>query len=428
MRPHVHQSTTQESQLVETVKSPGTSVRLPVDLIGRLLDWKPKPGDKVAGTARASIYAIHIAFIKRHRFDFDGGALNERYLAKKCGIGRRKSRAGIKVLKDTEILDRRSGGRGKYAKEQPLAPSARGYVELPAHILSLPSDVVAFIVAALLPPFASRARDVARRIGITSRTTIGPLVQAAVAAGAIDTCYGAAGELFVGRKGKLELAGLKRVRPAKKVTSKTVPSKTVTFKNVTTHTLLLEGHSESLKELTSSAARSAIIERAPRDNFCEGRQAPSECDGFEGHEIANELCAADHARVLLPNLLTPAGLRPLLDLIQQHGPRAMQVVRATLTKAAIDGWPRNKIKTWAYFLPELASEAEAEEREAGGIRPGDVLGSWRDRPMDSDISEARGRPPEHSPAAEAHLRFGQNGKSGAGTSSGPSALMNGGSC
>ncbi len=195
------------------------------------------------------------------------------------------------------------------------------------------------------------------------------------------------------------------MRPAKKVTSKTVPSKMVTFKNVTTHTLLLEGHSEFSKELTSNAARSAIIERAPRDNFCEGRQAPSECDGFEGHESANELCAADHARVLLPNLLTPAGLRPLLDLILQHGPRAMQVVRATLTKAAIDGWPRNKIKTWAYFLPELASEAEAEEREAGGIRPGDVLGSWRDRPMDSDISEASGRPPEHSPAAEAHLEI-----------------------
>ena len=58
--------------------------------------------------------------------------------------------------------------------------------------------------------------------------------------------------------------------------------------------------------------------------------------------------------MLLPKLLRPTGLRPLLDLIEQHGHLTMQVVGATLTKAAIDGWPRNKIKTWDYFLPVLA--------------------------------------------------------------------------
>jgi hypothetical protein len=92
-------------------------------------------------------------------------------------------------------------------------------------------------------------------------------------------------------------------------------------------------------------------------------------------------------------------------MIEQHGQRVMQVVRETLTTAARDGWPLRKIKSWNYFPPALATEAEAEAMEAAGIRPGDVLGDWRDLPMHRTVSasEARPGPPEHSRASEAYL-------------------------
>src|SRR5262245_44950470 len=155
-------------------------IRVPNKLLGKLLD---------RGTDSA--YAIHLTALKLAHGP--GWSINEHCVAKAVAeggieMGERKVREGLALAKRTGVLDRRIGGRqpnGKSAfARDTLATGGARYVELPeALVRSENSKLVAFVAATLLAPFPQDARDIAKRIGLSRKSTnsIARLVQDAVA-------------------------------------------------------------------------------------------------------------------------------------------------------------------------------------------------------------------------------------------------------
>jgi hypothetical protein len=183
-------------------------VPVPNVLLGPVLDG-----------GRASAYGAHLLAIKaRHGAGF---ALQETHVACTYGIGRRGFRQGIARLRDAGAITTaepsspdgpsrrpqrwrgRPGHRARpWAAEAMTAilqPGARGWVALPERLLAEDSFTVALVLTVLLSPAPVRPAVAARRFGVTSRTTVGELVRAAVATGAVVQTRGAHGAILLGR-------------------------------------------------------------------------------------------------------------------------------------------------------------------------------------------------------------------------------------
>ena len=83
-----------------------------------------------------------------------------------------------------------------------------------------------------------------------------------------------------------------------------------------------------------------------------------------------------------PELLTEAGIRPYLKMLEKHGDLAHQLVSGKLIVFAIDGASVGQIPGWRYFRNALRDERHCQQMAHHGLRPGDSLGAWRDLPVE----------------------------------------------
>lgn len=154
---------------------------------------------KVLDHGKSSQVAIKLLAIRSHHSD-DDFALNVTHCATRHGVGRDAFQRAVKLMADVGIIARKQVGK-QFAQEVLNSPSSPSFATIRVSTLDLPTAVVAFIVAARLSPKAARPADVAKRIGITSRTTIGRIVREAAATGEI-ACYGVGNrQILVGRPG-----------------------------------------------------------------------------------------------------------------------------------------------------------------------------------------------------------------------------------
>jgi hypothetical protein len=200
--------------------------RVPTEFVGRIL-----------GNGKASIYALHLLAIKFSNGGSDGNAfvLNEIHVRKHHGIGRRQFRAGIGLLKRTGVLTTRSRRRGSKFAQETLASCGDGFVQVPRSILHKPSRFVAFYVAVAVSPKSQKATDAARRIGLTSRTTVRGLVAFASHAKLVAVSTGPCGATLVARLGHVFEPSADPKQMANNVPIKKVPTKNVLTDFVPTH-------------------------------------------------------------------------------------------------------------------------------------------------------------------------------------------------
>jgi hypothetical protein len=88
------------------------------------------------------------------------------------------------------------------------------------------------------------------------------------------------------------------------------------------------------------------------------------------------LVQADHAKTLAPRLLhDPVGL---LDFLSKNGgEEALEIMVSILWRHAIDGKPVSSVTCWNYFEPAIAQERAKQKLAQEGIRPGDLMGTYR---------------------------------------------------
>jgi hypothetical protein len=187
--------------------APARRHRFPNTFIGPLLDHKPPKkakGDKrhPLDSPRAGAYAIHAMGIKLARFDHDGGALNETYLAKHHGMGRRAARAAFHKLQKVGIISRRVAG-ATYADEKIIKDRGNGYVAFDPDWLAMSSEAFAFAMVVNLNPFPQRPAQACKRISITSKTKILAIVAEVKVAGAVAIHLGKKGCVLVARSGHI---------------------------------------------------------------------------------------------------------------------------------------------------------------------------------------------------------------------------------
>ncbi len=158
-------------------------IKIPNELIGRLLDH-----------GKPTSTALHLLAIKLSRMDW---TLNEVHVNRVYGIGPRRFPSAIALMKRTGVLTRKRQGR-TFCTET-LAAAGDGFVMLPRDVLAQPSNVVAMILVVLLSPVPVRREDAARRLGITSPTTIRALTRKVIIPGAVRHFVGDAGAIYLAR-------------------------------------------------------------------------------------------------------------------------------------------------------------------------------------------------------------------------------------
>ncbi len=158
-------------------------VKVPNELIGRLLD-QGKP----------TCTALHLLAIKLSRTDW---TLNEVHVNRVYGIGPRRFPSAIALMKRTGVLTRKRQGR-TFCTET-LAAAGGGFVMLPRDVLAQPSNVLAMVLVVLLSPVPLRREDAARRLGITSPTTIRALTGKVISTGAVRRLVGGTGVIYLTR-------------------------------------------------------------------------------------------------------------------------------------------------------------------------------------------------------------------------------------
>jgi hypothetical protein len=220
-------------------------VKVPSKLLGAILD----------SSGHASAAAAHLLAIKCSKGP--GFVLNEKQVARPFEeggyqIGQRRFRNGVRVLKRARVLQRIQCGKRSWAKEQ-LAESDGNFVVFPEKLLRRRSSLVAFLLIANLSPKPLRPSDVARRVGMTSPTTIRSLVKEPVETGEIAHETGQRETVWVARKGyKFDLV-------------KNDLAKNDSAKNGGTHSKMEErtvDGSESQKEAPPSSYRTSSCEDA----------------------------------------------------------------------------------------------------------------------------------------------------------------------
>lgn len=128
-------------------------------------------------------------------------ALNMARVLRTTGIGKHRFKAGLRALKSAGLLDRRQPSIRNYAVEK-LAPVDRdSTVRIPVESALRVADpaVIAFSMVAVLAPESQPANGVAKRLDITSPTTVRRLVRDAEALGLISVTRGPRGATMVGR-------------------------------------------------------------------------------------------------------------------------------------------------------------------------------------------------------------------------------------
>lgn len=215
--------------------------RVPNSFIGRLLDH-----------GKASAKALHLVAIKVHHFNFAGGALNEAHARKYYGVKRPSFRAGIRLLKQTGVLERGQSGRRTFARER-LAEHGDGYVLVNPALLKEPASVVAFALAANLCPGPMTPETVARRFGVKAIGTARKLARAAIAGGYVAHATAARGKFLIARRGHV----FDPVDLVKKVPTKNMPTKKMTSHKDTRD--FTEHERDPLRERTRSHERGAHV-------------------------------------------------------------------------------------------------------------------------------------------------------------------------
>jgi hypothetical protein len=323
--------------------------RVPNNYIGKLLDQ-----------GKSSPAALKLLAIK-YALGGAGFVVSQRRAAK-YGMSRREYRAGLKLLKEGNILARWQEGQRSYASERLLTAASRNYTEIEAALLVLPAKIVAFILAANLSLKPTRPAELCRRIGITSDATIRKITEAAIASGAISVWKPTKGPHLVARPGTV-FDGVEEGRPVKVEPTKNgtplinreIPSETERDSLRLTKSHSLMGGAGTLPKVGLAALKSELVE---------------------------DLRAADHAGALHPSLLSPKGIEGYQALLRQHGAAARSAVLAKLGAFAIDGVTPGKIWTWDYFRDAIADEVKHTWMTENSVRPGDVGGLHRELHLD----------------------------------------------
>src|SRR5262245_52356410 len=106
-------------------------IRVPTDLVGRLLDH-----------GASSAWAVHLTtYSISRRENRPRHILHETDVRNQCGLGERRWRAANDLLTQTEVRSRRRGGRrvggrGAWARESWSAGGPR-YIEIPTDLLRI---------------------------------------------------------------------------------------------------------------------------------------------------------------------------------------------------------------------------------------------------------------------------------------------------
>jgi hypothetical protein len=143
--------------------------------------------------------------------------------------------------------------------------------------------------------------------------------------------------------------------------------------------LWAEGLKRSPHAKVKSLSRTRRARSASAEYAAASTAAPAEPDGWQA--ARDELVAVDHAGVLRSKLLTPVGISPYLKMLDRHGDVARQAVKDRITSLVIGDGRRGQIRAWAYFTAAVRDAVHRQQMSEEGLRPGDVLGSWRDRPV-----------------------------------------------
>ena len=341
--------------------------RFPNWWVGLLLDHKPPkalPGRPwhPLDSPRAGAYAIHGLAIKLARFDFENGALNESYLRKHHGLGRRATRACLHKLQEAGLLERARAG-ARWAKEKIVADRGGGYVTFDQDWLRMSSEAFAFAIAVNLSPDPQPPARACRRLGMTSRMKVRDVLKEAAQAGAVAVHAGRRGRILVARVGYAF------------VPTADVPTTNEPTTNGPSHSSPVGDKGKTEKNTHPAGNEDIIARERANDPF----EAVAEAE--EHAKLRDELRQADHAHALASHLLSATGIVGLVQLIEKHGERARATVLESLARFAIVGAPPGKVKTWSYFKAALEHEAKAEWMAAKGFRPGDAFGAWRDVPI-----------------------------------------------
>ena len=92
--------------------------------------------------------------------------------------------------------------------------------------------------------------------------------------------------------------------------------------------------------------------------------------------MLDELRADDVNQIIDPNLFKQT--RRFKSLCTKYGDEVVDVVRAVIAEAMVDGKAAGSIKTWDYFRQALEDERLKRQMAHEGIHPGDVFGLHRD--------------------------------------------------
>ena len=343
-RPEPEASPHDEARLLSAEAETSTGdapSRVPNNFIGKLLDQ-----------GKSSAAALKLLAIK-FALGGAGFVVSERRAAN-YGMSRRQYQHGLKLLKARSILARWQEGQRSYSRERLVTGPSRGYVEIDAALLTLPTKVVAFILAAKLSPNATTPAELCRRLGVTSDATIRKITNAAIEAGAVAVPRSRKGSHLVARLGTV-FDGGQNGESAKNNTAKT-------------DTALSDRKISSETERDSPTALESSLRRGRATELFGGQPVEA---------LIEELRTADIAGALADNLLTPKGIKGYLDLVRQHGALATSVVRAKLAAFAMDGVTAGKIWTWTYFNGPIADEVKFNSMAEHGERPGDLFGFHR---------------------------------------------------
>jgi hypothetical protein len=150
-----------------------------------------------------------------------------------------------------------------------------------------------------------------------------------------------------------------------------VPIKKVAIKKVPTH----EGTKAKADFLNTHVGSAMRVVAAASDDFC---HVAADTGNGSTSELADALHTLDRAGTLRAYLLTPRGLEPYRHRLAQHGELVHFAIADVLMRLAMDGAPPDKIKSWRYFDGAIADAVRAETMARQGLRPGDLLGAWRD--------------------------------------------------
>ena len=169
-----------------------------VKSIPRLFGVSSQALGKVLDHGKIGACAAHLLAIKAaHKPDF---TLNEHHVKKCHGIGRDRFYAALRLLRSAGVLTRSQPNKRSCAEER-IEVDIGCKALFPAEILTESSSTVAFYLAVTLGKKPSRPAEIAKRIGVTSRTTIAKLTKAAVSYGCACNDPGNGKAILLARRG-----------------------------------------------------------------------------------------------------------------------------------------------------------------------------------------------------------------------------------